>query len=75
MSGTIRVPGDKSISHRSLILASLADGESRVRGVLDAEDVRSTAAVLRTLGGALPPLSDDMRVNGSGLRGLRQPRA
>jgi 3-phosphoshikimate 1-carboxyvinyltransferase len=75
VSGTIRVPGDKSISHRSLILASLADGESRVRGVLDAEDVRSTAAVLRTLGGALPPLSDDMRVNGSGLRGLRQPRA
>ena len=43
VSGTIRVPGDKSISHRSLILASLADGESRIRGILDSEDVRATA--------------------------------
>lgn len=68
------MPGDKSISHRSLILASLADGESRVRGVLDSEDVRSTADVLRALGAAIPPLSPDIRVSGLGLRGLRSPR-
>src|SRR6267142_5651203 len=70
VSGTIRVPGDKSISHRSLILSSLANGESRIRGILDSEDVRSTADVLRALGAAIPPMTNDMRVNGIGLRGL-----
>ena len=74
VSGTIRVPGDKSISHRSLILASLADGESRVRGILDSEDVRATAEALRTLGAAIPPLAPEMRVKGAGIRGLQQPR-
>jgi 3-phosphoshikimate 1-carboxyvinyltransferase len=74
VSGTIRVPGDKSISHRSLILSSLADGESVVRGILDSEDVRSTAEVLRALGAKIPEFSDAMRVAGSGLRGLSQPR-
>lgn len=74
MSGTIRVPGDKSISHRSLILGTLAEGESLVRGILDSEDVRSTAEALRALGAAVPPLSAEMRVKGGGLRGLRRPR-
>jgi 3-phosphoshikimate 1-carboxyvinyltransferase len=74
VSGTIRVPGDKSISHRSLILASLADGESVVRGILDSEDVRATAGALRTLGISIPPLSKEMRLTGGGLRGLRAPR-
>jgi len=74
VAGTIRVPGDKSISHRSLILASLANGESRIRGILDSEDVRSTADVLRVLGVAIAPLSPDMRVRGLGLRGLKSPR-
>ncbi|MGZ3482288.1 MAG: 3-phosphoshikimate 1-carboxyvinyltransferase [Gemmatimonadaceae bacterium] len=73
VSGTIRVPGDKSISHRSLIFASLADGESVVRGVLDSEDVRATAVALRTLGVAIPPLAREMRLIGDGLRGLRAP--
>src|SRR5206468_11542692 len=74
VAGTILVPGDKSISHRSLILSSLADGESVVHGILDSEDVRSTAAVLRALGATIPELADTMRVNGLGLRGLRPPR-
>jgi len=69
------VPGDKSISHRSLILASLAEGESRIRGILDSADVRSTAGVLRALGVSIPALSADMQVKGVGLRGLRAPRA
>ncbi len=73
VAGTVRVPGDKSISHRSLILASLADGESRIRGILDSEDVRSTAGALRALGVRIPVLSADMRVDGVGLRGLRAP--
>jgi 3-phosphoshikimate 1-carboxyvinyltransferase len=74
VSGTIRVPGDKSISHRSLILSSLANGESRISGILDSEDVRSTADVLRGLGAGIPPITNDMRVSGTGLRGLRAPR-
>ncbi len=74
VSGTIRVPGDKSISHRSLILSSLANGESRISGILDSEDVRSTADVLRGLGAGIPPIANDMRVSGAGLRGLRAPR-
>ncbi len=73
VSGTLRVPGDKSISHRSLILASLAEGESRVRGILESDDVRSTAGVVTALGGQLPPLSSDMRIGGVGLRGLKAP--
>ncbi|MDQ6690731.1 MAG: 3-phosphoshikimate 1-carboxyvinyltransferase [Gemmatimonadota bacterium] len=74
VAGTVRVPGDKSISHRALILASLAEGESRVTGVLDSGDVRSTAGALRSLGSNLPELSGEMRIRGSGLRGLRQPK-
>ena len=75
VSGTIRVPGDKSISHRALILASLADGESTIRGILDSEDVNSTAGVLRALGAAVPAVSGSFAVKGGGLRGLRQPRS
>jgi 3-phosphoshikimate 1-carboxyvinyltransferase len=74
VAGTIRVPGDKSISHRSLILAALADGESRIRGVLDSADIGSTAEVLRALGGRVPTLSADMKITGVGLRDLRSPR-
>ena len=75
VSGTIRVPGDKSISHRSLILAAMADGESTIHGILDSEDVRSTAAVLRALGVQIPAFSESIVVKGRGLRGLRAPRA
>lgn len=71
--GQLRVPGDKSISHRSLILAALAEGGSVIRGASDAADIRSTASVLRLLGVALPALSTSMRVEGVGLRGLTSP--
>jgi len=74
VAGTLRVPGDKSISHRSLILSALANGESTIEGILDSEDVRSTAAVLRALGANIPPISQSMRVTGVGLRGLKPPR-
>ena len=69
----IEIPGDKSISHRSLMLASLANGESRVRRILVSEDVSATALCLRELGAAVPPISGDMRVEGLGLRGFRSP--
>jgi 3-phosphoshikimate 1-carboxyvinyltransferase len=67
------VPGDKSISQRALILASLAEGESRLRGVLPSADPHSTAGALRALGASIPPLPADgseIRVLGRGLRGL-----
>ena len=71
--GTVRVPGDKSVSHRSLMLSALAEGESRITGILRSADVLSTAEVLRRLGASIPPLSDDFAVEGVGLRGLRAP--
>ena len=74
VSGSVRVPGDKSISHRALILAALAAGKSRVRGILDAADVRSTAGVLRALGADFPELSSDFVVTGRGLRSLAPPK-
>jgi 3-phosphoshikimate 1-carboxyvinyltransferase len=69
----VRVPGDKSISHRALICAALAGGRSRIRNILPSADVHSTAGVLRALGVAIPPLGDDVRVDGRGLGGLHEP--
>jgi 3-phosphoshikimate 1-carboxyvinyltransferase len=71
--GTVRVPGDKSISHRALVLAALGTGVSRISGILQSADVRSTAGVLRSLGTAVPDLSADMKIPGRGLRGLTAP--
>jgi 3-phosphoshikimate 1-carboxyvinyltransferase len=71
----IRVPGDKSISHRALMFSALAAGTSRITSILDSADVRSTASVLRTLGVGVPPLAPQMTVVGAGLRGLRAPVA
>ncbi|HEX4684991.1 MAG TPA: 3-phosphoshikimate 1-carboxyvinyltransferase [Gemmatimonadaceae bacterium] len=73
VSGSLRVPGDKSISHRALIFAALADGTSRISRILQSADVNSTAGVLRSLGVTIPPLSADFAVRGVGLRGLTQP--
>jgi 3-phosphoshikimate 1-carboxyvinyltransferase len=73
VSGTLRVPGDKSISHRSLIFGVLGDGPSRVTGILQSADLQSTATVLRTLGADIPDLSADFVVRGRGLRALEQP--
>lgn len=74
----VRVPGDKSLTQRSLILASLADGESRLSGLLHGGDAASTARALRALGVEIPPLPDDgseVRIRGVGLEGLRSPAA
>jgi len=72
----VRVPGDKSLTQRALILAALADGESRLSGLLYGGDAASTAGALRALGATIPPLPPDgseVRVRGVGLRGLRSP--
>jgi 3-phosphoshikimate 1-carboxyvinyltransferase len=72
--GIVRVPGDKSISHRSLILAALSDGTSRIRGLLRSADIDSTASVLSALGVRIEPDGDSIAVHGRGLRGLLVPR-
>ena len=65
VAGSLRVPGDKSISHRALMLSALAEGSSRITGILESADVKSTAAVLRALGAKIPELSPDFTVTDS----------
>lgn len=74
MRGAVRVPGDKSISHRSLIFAALANGVSRVRNILQSEDVHATAAALRAMGVRIPELAADITVEGVGVDGLQTPQ-
>ncbi|HET9948859.1 MAG TPA: 3-phosphoshikimate 1-carboxyvinyltransferase [Longimicrobiales bacterium] len=72
----VRVPGDKSLTQRALLLAALADGESRLSGLLHGGDAASTAGALRALGvsiGDLPRDGSAVRVRGVGLDGLRAP--
>ncbi len=68
VQGRVRVPGDKSVSHRALMLSALAMGPSTIRGILESEDVHSTATALRALGWPVPAIASDMRVTGSGLQ-------
>ncbi|MGB1658832.1 MAG: 3-phosphoshikimate 1-carboxyvinyltransferase, partial [Longimicrobiales bacterium] len=72
----IRVPGDKSLSQRALIVAALAEGTSRISGLLRGGDAESTAGALRALGVRLPAIPVDgseMLIDGVGLDGLRAP--
>jgi 3-phosphoshikimate 1-carboxyvinyltransferase len=73
VAGELAVPGDKSISHRSLICSALAEGTSHVRSILQSADVHSTAGVLRALGVDVPELSESITITGVGLHGLRTP--
>ncbi|MBK6801702.1 3-phosphoshikimate 1-carboxyvinyltransferase [Novosphingobium sp.] len=74
LTGTIRVPGDKSISHRSIMLGALAIGETRVTGLLEGEDVLSTAAAMRAMGAQVERTGEgEWRVHGVGVGGLLQP--
>ena len=75
VAGRVRVPGDKSLSHRALMLGALAERPSRVRGLLDSDDVRSTARVLATLGTRIEWGDGEARVHGRGRRGLQPPSA
>ncbi len=64
LSGTVKVPGDKSISHRSLIFGALADGVTRVSGLLEGEDVLYTGAQLRALGASIERDGEDYVIVG-----------
>jgi 3-phosphoshikimate 1-carboxyvinyltransferase len=74
LSGRCRVPGDKSISHRALILGGLAVGRTHIVGLLEGEDVLCTAAAMRALGAGVTRSADGVWcVNGVGIGGLQEP--
>ncbi|HEY9090769.1 3-phosphoshikimate 1-carboxyvinyltransferase [Parasphingorhabdus sp.] len=73
LTGRITVPGDKSISHRALILSALAVGKSEIRGLLEGEDVLATAAALRAMGARIEQGDALWTVHGVGVGGLMQP--
>ncbi len=75
LNGRVAIPGDKSISHRALMFSALAIGESRIEGLLEGEDVLSTAAALRAMGAEITRDADGVwHVRGVGVGGLLQPR-
>ncbi|WP_200185785.1 3-phosphoshikimate 1-carboxyvinyltransferase [Hyphomicrobium sp. GJ21] len=73
LKGRIRLPGDKSISHRALIFGALATGTTRIRGLLESEDVVNTARAVSALGAPAEKRGDVWEVKGRGPGGLRQP--
>ncbi|TPE61124.1 3-phosphoshikimate 1-carboxyvinyltransferase [Sandaracinobacter neustonicus] len=76
LAGEVRVPGDKSISHRAIMLSALAVGRSEVRGLLEGEDVLATAAAMRAMGAQVERLGQGhWVVDGVGVGGLLQPDA
>ena len=74
LNGSIRVPGDKSISHRSIIFGSLAEGETKVYDILRGEDVLSTMQVFRDLGVDIEDKDGVVTIQGVGLNGLKAPQ-
>jgi 3-phosphoshikimate 1-carboxyvinyltransferase len=73
LQGAVAVPGDKSISHRALILGALAEGKTEIKGLLESEDILCTARVLQELGAHIQRTAAGWTVIGSGLGGLTQP--
>ena len=74
LNGSIRVPGDKSISHRSIIFGSLAEGETKVYDILRGEDVLSTMQVFRDLGVEIEDKDGVVTIQGVGMGGLKAPQ-
>src|SRR2546429_1325615 len=74
VAGELRVPGDKSIAHRALMLAAMAQGESRIDGLPEGEDVAATVACLRGLGVQIDRIGGPARIHGGGWRSFRSPQ-
>tara|TARA_Y100001968_G_scaffold39265_1_gene29906 strand:- start:439 stop:1773 length:1335 start_codon:yes stop_codon:yes gene_type:complete len=76
LCGKVKVPGDKSISHRALLFGSIAKGKTTIEGLLPAEDPLSTAECLRSMGVKISPIQKGgiVEVNGVGLNGLQEPQ-
>lgn len=75
LNGTLRVPGDKSISHRSIMLGSLAEGETKVTGFLNGDDCLATLNAFRAMGvNIIENSATSLTIEGVGLQGLKQPK-
>lgn len=72
VSGIVNVPGDKSISHRSLMLSAISIGKAKISGLLEGEDVISTASALKALGVTIEKKGDIWEVDGVGVKGLSE---
>jgi len=75
LAGTVRVPGDKSISHRAVMLSAVAEGTTRVGGLLFSDDVRSTMSAFRAMGVAMEESGGTLAVHGRGPGALVSPSA
>lgn len=73
VNGVLELPGDKSISHRSVMFSAMAEGTSSIRHLSSAEDVMSTISCFRSLGTCIDIKGDDLIIKGSGFRGFRAP--
>jgi 5-enolpyruvylshikimate-3-phosphate synthase len=74
LTGRIRVPGDKSMSHRAIMLGSIAEGRTTVSGFLEGEDALATLSAFREMGVDITdPQSGRLTIDGVGLRGLTAP--
>ena len=73
LRGDITIPGDKSISHRAVMLASLAEGKSKISGLLEGEDCLATVEVFKKLGVSISKEKEEYTVEGRGLQGLHEP--
>jgi 3-phosphoshikimate 1-carboxyvinyltransferase len=74
LQGSLRVPGDKSISHRALMLGAIAQGETQIQGLLLGEDPRSTASCFRAMGAGISELNtEQVTISGIGLGNLQEP--
>lgn len=75
LSGTVRIPGDKSISHRSLMFGGLASGETRITGLLEGEDVINTGKAMRAMGASIEKVGAEWIIQGTGNGALLAPEA
>ena len=75
LTGNIRVPGDKSTSHRSLIFGALSIGVTKVTGMLEAEDVMATADALKKMGIKITKHNNVWEIVGAGVGGLKKPNS
>lgn len=75
LQGSIRVPGDKSISHRSIIMGAIAEGETQIKGFLEGEDSLATLEAFRAMGVSISePMNGSLSIKGVGLHGLQEPQ-
>ncbi|MGI9258683.1 MAG: 3-phosphoshikimate 1-carboxyvinyltransferase, partial [Gammaproteobacteria bacterium] len=73
ISGSVIVPGDKSISHRALLMGGIASGETKISGFLRSEDCLATLAAIRSMGVTVADTGGELTITGAGPDGLQQP--